>query len=75
MPDSKNYVKFDDSTKADLEHVPIMNETLRHIIPPEVRSMQSELKMQIQNTVDQNIQSIEKADQEERAFLGQYQLP
>lgn len=45
MPDRKNFVKFDDSNKADLEIVPIMSETLRHIIPPEVRSMQSELKM------------------------------
>lgn len=39
IPDSKNFVKFDDSAKEDLEKVPIMNETLRHIIPPEVRSM------------------------------------
>lgn len=44
MPDQKNFVKFDDTCKGDLEHVPIMSETLRHIIPPEVRTMQSELK-------------------------------
>lgn len=45
MPDRKNFVKYDDSYKTELEVVPIMSETLRHIIPPEVRSMQSELKM------------------------------
>lgn len=62
IPDSKNFVKFDDSCKADLEQVPIMNETLRHIIPPEVRAMQSELKTHIQNTLDQNFKTHEKSD-------------
>lgn len=57
MPDRKNFVKLDDSEKTDLEKVPIMNETLRHIIPPEVRSMQSDLKTQIQNTIDQNFKT------------------
>lgn len=57
MPDRKNFVKLDDSEKADLEKIPIMNETLRHIIPPEVRSMQSEIKTQVQNTIDQNFKS------------------
>lgn len=40
IPDSKNFVKFDDSCKEDLMNIPIMNETLRHVIPPEVRQMQ-----------------------------------
>jgi hypothetical protein len=62
MPDRRNYVKFDDSVKPALEIIPIMSETLRHIIPPEVRSMQSELKMQIQNTLDQNFKTLEKAE-------------
>ena len=44
MPDSKNFVKLDDSCKGPLEEVPIMNETLRHVIPPQVRKMQAELK-------------------------------
>jgi hypothetical protein len=39
MPDSKNFVKFDEGGKALLEEVPIMNETLRHVIPPQVRKM------------------------------------
>ena len=39
IPDSKNFVKFDDSAKEDLNKVPVMNETLRHVIPPEVRAM------------------------------------
>lgn len=44
MPDKKNFVKFDDSGKGDLEKTPILNETLRHVVPPEVRNMQAELK-------------------------------
>jgi hypothetical protein len=43
MPDSKNFVKFDDSCKDELNQIPIMNETLRHVVPPEVRKMQTEL--------------------------------
>ena len=34
MPDSKNYVKLDSSIKEELDKIPIMNETLRYIIPP-----------------------------------------
>jgi len=44
MPDSKNFVKFEDSAAGPLNEVPIMNETLRHVIPPQVRKMQAELK-------------------------------
>ena len=44
IPDTKNFVKFDESCKEPLTHIPILNETLRHVIPPEVRSMQNELK-------------------------------
>ena len=75
MPDRKNFVKFDESAKAALEVVPTMSETLRHVIPPEVRAMQGELKQFIQNTVDQKFEELKRKDTEERAFLGQYQLP
>jgi hypothetical protein len=34
IPDCKNFVKFDPSIKDELDKVPIMNETLRYIIPP-----------------------------------------
>lgn len=47
IPDSKNFVKFDDSVKAELDKVPFMNETLRHVVPPEVRNMQAEFKTQM----------------------------
>lgn len=75
IPDRKNFVKLDNSVNDDFNKVPLMNETLRHVIPPEVRSMQSELKTFIQNLIDQSFKNIEKQEFEERSFLGQYQLP
>jgi len=47
IPDSKNFVKFDDEVKDDFSKVPLMNETLRHVVPPEVRVMQAEMKTQL----------------------------
>lgn len=52
-----------------------MNEILRYIIPPQVRKMAGEFKQQMQNLIDQHYKANEKSDVEERAFLGQYQLP
>jgi len=49
IPDTKNFVKFDDACKDELSKVPVMNETLRHVVPPEVRSMQADFKTQMQN--------------------------
>ena len=43
IPDSKNFVKFDGTISASLDEVPILNETLRHVVPPQVRKMQAEL--------------------------------
>ena len=37
--------------------------------------MQAELKEMLQNVIDNEFKNIEKADQEERVFLGQYNLP
>jgi hypothetical protein len=71
MPDQKNFVKFDEnSCRVELDVIPIMNETVRHLIPPEVRTMQTEFKTQVQNLIDQQFKHLEKSDQEVRAFLG-----
>jgi hypothetical protein len=75
LPDSKNYVKFDDAAKKELEKIPLMNEVLRHVVPPEVRNMQSEFKTMLQNMIDQQYKQQETADINQRAFLGQYQMP
>lgn len=70
MPDQKNFVKFDDSCKEDFNKLPMMNETLRHVVPPEVRQMQADLKKQLQDQIDQQYKYLEKASGEERVFLG-----
>jgi len=44
IPDAKNFVKFDPTIGDELIKVPVMNETLRYIIPPQVRKMQAEFK-------------------------------
>ena len=75
MPDAKNFVKLDPSGNEELVAVPAMDDTFRYIIPPQVRSMQSEFKTIVQGLVDQKYKEIEKADLELRAFYGQYQLP
>ena len=54
MPDQKNFVKFEEKEcKAELEAIPVMNETHRHIVPPQVRTMQTEFKTHVQNLIDQ----------------------
>lgn len=47
IPDSKTFVKFDESIKPDFNQVPDINETLRHVVPPEVRKMQGEVRTQL----------------------------
>ena len=39
IPDSKNFVKFDDSCREQLEVIPTVNEVLRHVVPTAVRKM------------------------------------
>lgn len=70
MPDQKNFVKFDASIASQLNEVPVMNEILRHVIPPQVRNMQGEFKQQMQNMIDQAYKNQEKSDLDQRSFLG-----
>lgn len=61
IPDQKNFVSLQDKENIeDLSKVPGMNETLRHIIPPEVRKMQSEFKEHMQNLLDQQYKTLDK---------------
>ena len=60
MPDAKNFVKFDESAKTPLLETPSINDTLRYMIPPQVRNMQAEFKTIIQNIIDQKYKENEK---------------
>jgi hypothetical protein len=52
-----------------------IEDKLRHIIPPEVRAMQNELKNQIQELINQQYEKEAKAEAEMRQFLGNFGLP
>lgn len=52
MPDAKNYVKYDGGCKEELEKTSPHEDIFRHIIPPQVRNMQSEFKTVVQNLLD-----------------------
>lgn len=75
MPDAKNYVKYDAGCKEELETVSPHEDVFRHIIPPQVRNLQSEFKTVVQNLLDQKYKEQEAKDVEQRAFFGQYGLP
>jgi len=62
MPDQKNFVKFDPSAEEPLKIEPSMKETLRHVVPPQVRKMQAEVKTLLQNMVDQQYNMVNADD-------------
>lgn len=49
MPDAKNFVKYDGTCKEELEAISSHDDIFRHIIPPQVRALQSEFKTIVQN--------------------------
>lgn len=53
----------------------MMNETLRHIVPPQVRKMQAEFQTFLQNLVETEYKNNEKVDLDQKAFYGQYNMP
>jgi hypothetical protein len=48
---------------------------LRHLVPPEVRAMQDELKNECQNVIQGEFTKITQFDEQMNAFLKQYGLP
>ena len=53
----------------------MLNEILRHIIPPEVKRMQAEFQQFLQNLVEQEYNNNEKVSVEQKSFYGQFNLP
>ena len=74
MPDQKNFVKFVDCSHM-LDEVPMLNEILRHIVPPPVRRMQAEFQQFLQNLVEGEYNNNEKVNLEQKSFYGQFNLP
>lgn len=54
--------------------VPI-EEKLRHIVPPQVRVMQVELKTKLQEVINHQFEGEQKIEADQKKFLQQYGLP
>lgn len=73
-PDCQNFVKMEAVLETLNTKLPI-EDKLRHIVPPEVRAMQNELKNQIQDLINQQYEKEAKGETEIRQFLGNFGLP
>jgi hypothetical protein len=74
VPDSQNFVKLEPALDNIQAKLPI-EDKLRHIVPPEVRAMQNELKNQLQDIINQQYELENKNEADLRKFLSTYGLP
>lgn len=72
--DLQNFVKLDSVLDIVQQRV-AFEDKLRHLVPPEVRVMQNELKTQLQNVLNQEFEKENQVDQALRQFLAQFGLP
>lgn len=73
-PDCQNFVKLEaamDNIAAKLA----IEEKLRHIVPPQVRVMQMELKQKLQEVININFENEQRIEGENKKFLQTYGLP
>ena len=74
-PDCQNFVKME----AVLDNIATsklaIEEKLRHIVPPQVRVMQMELKGRLQEIINNQYESEQKGELELQKFLKGYGLP
>ena len=62
-PDMQNFVKLD-AVLEDLNGKSPLEEKLRHIVPPQVRVMQEELRNDLQVVLNQQYETENKVEQE-----------
>lgn len=73
-PDPQNFVNL--LTLSDqLNEVNPLDEKLRHIVPPAVRSMQDELKSMLQQIIQTEFTKVAEKDEQMTGFLKQFGLP
>lgn len=73
-PDMQNFVKMEALVDTLNGKFPI-EEKLRHLVPPQVRVMQGELKTKLQDVVNQMFEVEQKTEADQKKFLQQYGLP
>jgi len=59
----------------NLQGKPAIEDKLRHIVPPQVRAMQVEIKQKLQEIINTQFENDQKSDAEVKKFLSQYGLP
>lgn len=72
--DLQNFVKLDSCLEVIQQKNPL-EDKLRHLVPPEVRVMQTELKTQLQNLLNQEFEKEAQVDSQLRSFLATFGLP
>jgi hypothetical protein len=70
----QNFVKMEALVDSLTGKLPI-EEKLRHIVPPQVRVMQVELKTKLQEVINQMFEVEQKTEADQKKFLQQYGLP
>jgi len=73
-PDCQNFVKLE-AALDNLSSKLAIEEKLRHIVPPQVRVMQMELKQKLQEVINSNFELEQKGEAENKKFLQTYGLP
>jgi len=73
-PDCQNFVKLEAALENIQAKLPV-EDKLRHIVPPEVRAMQNELKNQLQELINQQYEHEGKVESDLRKFLQGFGLP
>lgn len=73
-PDPQNFVNLVAMTE-EINQVPELDAKLRHVVPPQVRQMQEELKNYLQQIVQAQFTRIQQCDENLDTFLKQFNLP
>lgn len=71
-PDAQNFVKLE---PFEIQSKLAVEEKLRHIVPPQVRVMQTELQKKFEEVVNQMFEQNQKSEVQLKQFLTQYGLP
>lgn len=73
-PDPQNFVNLLQQNEQ-LNEKNILDEKLRHIVPPAVRALQDELKNNLQAIVQAEFSKVAEKDEQMQGFLKQFGLP
>jgi hypothetical protein len=73
-PAAQNFVKLE-AVMGNLQGKLAIEDKLRHIVPPQVRAMQVEIKQKLQEVINGQFETEQKQEADVKKFLAQYGLP